>query len=419
MKIVRNSVLAPSVLIIGISVSAFASDQSDSKGFVEDSKFTINARNFYLNRDNRASGATRSYGEEWAQGFTGILESGFTQGTVGFGVGAIGMYGQKLDTGGGRFGGGTSLLEYDSDGAKDNYSKGGGVFKMRISNTVLKYGTQTSTIPVLYTNDGRLLPQTLDGLSISSKEVKNLRIDAGHFTSLTGINQSNRDSVGMTAVDYLGGVYNFKEVVPGLTSSLYYAKTEDYWRKYYANLNYVLPITTGQTLTLDFNGYDTKSVEQARAGDLDNKIISAMATYTIGAHGFSLGYQKVTGTGDYKYGPDGGSTYLFNNGITYSDFDYENEKSLQARYDLNMAGYGIPGLTFMVRYVKGWDFKNGVGVDINGDAWERDSDIRYVVQSGKAKGLSFAVRQASYRSSDRGGEIDDFRIITNYPINIF
>ncbi|PUB38807.1 imipenem/basic amino acid-specific outer membrane pore [Pseudomonas sp. GV047] len=419
MKNFNKLALVSSIVMMAGSQTTFASDQSDSKGFVEDSKFTINARNFYMNRDNRAAGATRSYGEEWAQGFTGILESGFTQGTVGFGVGIIGMYGQKLDTGDGRYGGGTSLLEYDSHGAKDNYSKGGGVFKVRISNTVFKYGTQTSTIPVLYTNDGRLLPQTLDGFSLSSKEIKNLRVDAGHFTSLTGLNQSTRDSVGMTAVDYIGGVYNFKESVPGLTSSLYYAKTEEYWRKYYVNVNYLYPVTAGQTVNIAFNGYGTKSIEEARAGDLDNKIWSALVTYTIGAHGFSLGYQKVTGTGDYKYGPDGGSTYSFDNGVTYSDFDYENEKSVQARYDLNLAPYGIPGLTFMARYVKGYDFKDSVGGDIDGKAWERDMDIRYVVQSGPVKNLSVALRQASYRSGDRGGQLDDFRIITNYPINIF
>lgn len=419
MKNFSKLAFASSIVILGGGQTAFASEQSDSKGFVEDSKFVINARNFYMNRDNRASNATRAYGEEWAQGFTGILESGFTKGTVGFGVGAIGMYGQKLDTGDGRYGGGTSLLEYDSHGAKDNYSKGGGVFKIRISNTVLKYGTQTSTIPVLFTNDGRLLPQTLDGLSISSKEIKNLRLDAGHFTSLTGLNQSTRDSVGMTAVDYVGGVYDFKDVVSGLKSSLYYAKTEDYWRKYYANLTYVYPVTDNQSVTVAFNGYDTKNVEEARGGELDNKILSSLVTYNIGSHGFSFGYQKVIGTGDYLYGPDGGSTYLFDNGVTYSDFDYEDEKSIQARYDLNMAGYGIPGLTLMARYVKGYDFSDGRGGDTDGKAWERDVDIRYVVQSGPAKNLSVAIRQASYRSSDRGGQLDDFRIVTNYPINIF
>lgn len=408
--------LAVFAVAIGAAQQSFADQQSDASGFIEGSKLTVKARNFYMNRDNRASGAKQSYGEEWAQGFVGILQSGFTQGTVGFGVDVLGMYGMKLDTGGGRFGGGTSLLEYDSQGAKDDYSKGGGVFKMRISNTVLKYGTQTNAVPVAYTSDSRLLPETVEGLTLISNEIKDLRLDAGHLTARNIQNQSSHDSGRMTSVDYAGGVYKFTD---RLSSSLYYATTDEYFRKYYVNTNYKLPLSSAQSLEFDFNGYDTKSIGEARSGDLDNRIWSLQATYNLGAHSFSLGYQKVSGKGDYVYGPDGNANYWFANSIQYSDFDYEDEKSLQARYDLNMAPYGIPGLTFMTRYVKGYDFKNGSGLDIDGKAWERDVEARYVVQSGPAKNLSFKVRQASYRSSERGGQLDEVRLITEYPINIF
>ena len=64
------------------------------------------------------------------------------------------------------------------------------------------------------------------------------------------------------------------------------------------------------------------------------------------------------------------------------------------RYDLNMAGYGMHGLTFMTRYARGWgaDYSNANGVymrqDDNGaplsgqKRWERDVEARYVVQTG-------------------------------------
>lgn len=411
--------LAVFAVAVGAAQQSFADQQSDTAGFIEGSKLSVKARNFYMNRDNRVSGAKQSYGEEWAQGFIGVFESGFTQGSVGFGVDLLGMYGMKLDTGGGRFGGGTSLLEYDSQGAKDDYSKGGGVFKMRISNTVLKYGTQVSTIPVAGTSDSRLLPETVDGFTLASKEIKNLRLDAGHLTALNLKNQSSFDSGRMTSVDYIGGVYKFDDKVPGLSSSLYYATTDEYFRKYYVNTNYLLPLTSAQSMEFDFNAYDTKSIDEARSGDLDNVIWSMQATYRLGAHSFSTAYQQVSGKGDYVYGPDGNANYWFANSIQYSDFDYEDEKSWQARYDLNMVAYGVPGLSFMTRYVKGFDFKNGKGVDIDGKAWERDVEARYVVQSGPAKNLSFKIRQASYRSSERGGQLDEVRVITEYPINIF
>ena len=114
------------------------------------------------------------------------------------------MLGLKLDTGDGRTGGGTALLEQDVNGAKDEYSKGGGACKARISDTVLKYGTQFIALPILNMNDTRLLPETVDGFSLVSKEIKDLRVDAGHFTGLTNRNQSSHDSQRMTAVDYLG-----------------------------------------------------------------------------------------------------------------------------------------------------------------------------------------------------------------------
>ncbi len=38
---------------------------------------------------------------EWGQGFLGIFQSGYTEGTVGFGIDAHAMLGLKLDGGGG------------------------------------------------------------------------------------------------------------------------------------------------------------------------------------------------------------------------------------------------------------------------------------------------------------------------------
>jgi len=175
----------------------------------------------------------------------------------------------------------------------------------------------------------------------------------------------------------------------------------------------------------DFNIYDTKSEGSADYlafdGDkLDNRAFSLSGAYNIGAHTFTLAYQKVTGDGDYGYGIDGGGTIFLANSVARSDFNAEDEKSWQARYDLNFAEYGIPGLTFMTRYVRGTD-ANVAGTS-NGKEWERDVDIKYVLQSGPAKDLSFRVRQATYRSSDGvyydSPSIDELRLIVEYPLSI-
>ncbi|MGY1917478.1 OprD family porin [Pseudomonas tolaasii] len=401
------------IMTTGAIHPVLASQQSEATGFVEGSKAAINIRNMYMNRDFHQSNAPQSYGEEWAQGFIGTFQSGFTQGTVGFGVDVLGQFGMKLDTGDGRRGGGTGLLELDKDGAKDNYSKLGAAVKVQASNSVLKYGDQLMNLPILSTSDARLLPESVNGMSLTSNEIKDLTLSAGHFTGLNQRNESKPDSAKLTSLDYVGGFYKFSD---RLTGSLFYQKTEDYWRKYYGSATYNLPINKTQALDFFFNIYDTKSIGEARVGELDNRIWSLAAAYTLGAHRFQISHQQVSGVGDYQYGIDGLSTVYVANSVQYTDFNYQDEKSWQARYDLNFAAYGIPGLTFMTRYVKGTGFDTAT--TNNGHAWERDIDTKYVVQEGSAKNLSFRLRHASYRSPDKGGEIDEIRVIIEYPLNI-
>lgn len=381
MRVMKWSMIALAVAA-GTSQLALASSQDESKGFIEDSKLNVKTRMLYFSRDFRNNPAgTQSRREETGLGFLGTFESGFTQGTVGVGVDAIGMLGLKLDSGKGRAG--TGLFPTGSDGrSQDDYSKAGGAVKFRISDTVLKVGDQFTALPVFATDDSRLLPEIAQGTLITSNEIEGLTLHAGHFTSLTAQEQTNRDSFGLKEANVVGGTYAFTD---NLSTSLYYSKVEDYWRKYYANVNWALPISDKQGLVFDFNIYDTKSEGSAeyRAFDgdkLDNRAFSLSGAYNIGAHTFTLAYQKVTGDGDYGYGIDGGGTIFLANSVARSDFNAEDEKSWQARYDLNFAEYGIPGLTFMTRYVRGTD-ANVAGTS-NGKEWERDVDIKYVLQSG-------------------------------------
>ena len=421
MRVMKWSMIALAVSA-GTSQLAMASAQDESKGFIEDSKLSVKTRMLYFSRDFRNnSSADKSRVEETGLGFVGTFESGFTQGTVGVGVDAIGMLGLKLDSGKGRAG--TGLFPTGSDGrSQDDYSKGGGAVKFRISDTVLKVGDQFTALPVFATDDSRLLPEIAQGTLITSNEIEGLTLHAGHFTSLTAQAETTRDSFGLKEANVVGGTYAFTD---NLSTSLYYSKVEDYWRKYYANVNWALPISDNQGLVFDFNIYDTKSEGSAeyRAFDgekLDNRAFSLSGAYNIGAHTFTLAYQKVTGDGDYGYGIDGGGTIFLANSVARSDFNAEDEKSWQARYDLNFAEYGIPGLTFMTRYVRGSDAN--VAGTTNGKEWERDVDIKYVLQEGPAKDLSFRVRQATYRSSDGvyydSPSIDELRLIVEYPLSI-
>ncbi|MGC3892367.1 OprD family porin [Pseudomonas urmiensis] len=438
MRVMKWSMIALAVAA-GTSQMAIASSQDESKGFVEDSQLGVKLRNLYFSRDFRNNDDDKSRSAEWGQGFIGTFESGFTQGTVGVGFDAIGLLGLKLD--GGKGTSGTGLFPTGSDGrSQDDYSEAHGAVKLRISDTVLKYGGQFTALPVFATDDSRLLPEVAEGFLLTSKEFKGLELNAGHFTRLNAQAQTYKDSIGgrdsdtgaknpgLTEANVFGGTY---AITDSLSTSVYYSRVEDHFRKWYGNINWALPISDNQGLVFDFNVYDTKSVGDNRTGawvknadgsarELDNVAASLSAAYNIGAHTFTLAYQKVSGDGDYAYGIDGGGTVFLANSIARSDFNAEDEKSWQARYDLNFAEYGIPGLTFMTRYARGTDAKTRT--TNNGTEWERDIDVKYVLQEGPAKDLSFRVRQATYRSSDGvyygSSSIDELRLIVEYPLSI-
>lgn len=133
------------------------------------------------------------------------------------------------------------------------------------------------------------------------------------------------------------------------------------------------------------------------------------------------------GIGDNNEAAD--SIFLANS-VQYSDFNGPGEKSWQARYDLNMAEYGVPGLTFMARYINGKDIDGtkidptsayaAYGYGEDGKHHETNVEAKYVVQSGPAKDLSFRIRQAWHRAnSDQAeGDIDEFRLIVDYPLSV-
>ncbi len=85
--------------------------QAEESGFVEGAKVNLNLRNFYINRNFTNPTKAQGKAEEWTQSFILDAKSGFTQGTVGFGMDVLGLYSVKLD--GGKGTGGTQLLPLD------------------------------------------------------------------------------------------------------------------------------------------------------------------------------------------------------------------------------------------------------------------------------------------------------------------
>ncbi|AKX44615.1 hypothetical protein AKN87_05500 [Thiopseudomonas alkaliphila] len=430
MQIMKWSAIAFAVAAASTQM-AVASQQDNAQGFIEDSKLQLDSRMFYFNRDFRNGGTNISpkgkkngYGEELGLGFKARYQSGFTQGTVGVGVDAFGLQSIKLDSGGGRHFDGAAFFGEKSNGkARNNASQAGAAVKARISSTTLKYGNQTDVdMPVFSMDDSRLLPETTTGFLVTSEEFDGLQLNAGHFTQLSDLNQVRADSSPLKKIDVVGGNYAIND---DLNVAYYYADAdldEDTFgykssKKHYLGADYHYDLSADQALDFDFNFYRTKLGNRNESNDR-NKAWSLAAAYTIDAHKFTVGHQRISGDTGYEYGYDGGGSIYLLNDVQVNSFIGEDENSWQARYDLDMGKFGVEGLNLMTRYVRGSNVKTAEG-NHNGKNWERNVEAGYTFQQGAAKDLNLRVRQATYRASHLGNkDIDEVRVIVNYPLSI-
>jgi hypothetical protein len=434
----RPTLLATALLLASPPFMALAGEEH---GFLADATFNILARNFFLQNDYRTGNPPKSYKQEWAQGFIANLQSGFTQGTLGVGVDAHAFYGLKLD--GGRGHSGTGLLPLDDQGrAEDDYASAGGAIKFRLSKTTLKFGEMEVETPVLDTGDKRLQPEYATGFLVDSRELDGLKLVAGHFTAFKNQDATTRDgNFAGYGADTRGSAMSLVGVETtgpqAFGGSLYASELSDTWRQFYANGHYLDVLSDNSALLLDTNLYRTLDEGRAKAGAIDNTAYSLSAKYSLGSQAFTVGWQKIDGDTPFDF--VGGDSIYLANSIKYADFNGAHEQSWQARYDLDFSTFGVPGLKFMTRYVRGtqidgthapqgqvyqpFDSDTGTYQPIQGKGgrhWERDIDLKYVVQSGPAKDLSFDVSHVSHRgnTAQGGDDIDRLYLVVQYPLDL-
>ncbi|MGN7740519.1 OprD family porin [Pseudomonas sp. 22526] len=416
-----------------------AADEASPEGFVEGASLKLNARNYYMNR-NRHQQASDNI--EWGQGFLGIFESGYTQGTVGFGIDANAMLGLKLDGGGGTDG--SSILPI-SDGngkAPTSFSTAGATLKIRAFDTELKAGDLFLNNPVIAGGQSRMLPQTFRGVSLANHSFDGWLLEGGQASFTKPYNQSGRRRIGSaysnpaigTESQHLNWAGVAWSSVPGLTSSLYAAELKDIWNQYYYDLDYSYALNELVTLNPGLHFYHTQDTGDALLGDIDNNTYSLHFTLGVGHHSLTAAYQRVNGNTPFDYINQGDSIYL-DNSQQYSDFNGPNERSWKLKYAYDFAGLGLPGLTSALSYSRGELDLTKVDPHSRGYAqwysaggehakhWERDLDLKYVVQGGKAKDLAVRLQWATNRGGKGYGALDndtdEYRVILDYPINVF
>ena len=401
--------------LTGVALPAAA----EEAGFVEGAKVNLNLRNFYINRNFTNPTKAQGKAEEWTQNFILDAKSGFTQGTVGFGMDVLGLYSVKLD--GGKGTGGTQLLPLDHDGRPaDNFGRTNVAFKAKLSQTEIKVGEWMPVLPILRSDDGRSLPQTFRGGQITSKEINGLTLYGGQFRANSPRDDSSMSDMSMFGkaaftsdrFNFQGGEYVFNEKRTQI--GLWNAELKDIYSQQYLNLTHSQPLgdwTLGANLGF-FYGKDDGS---ARAGELDNKTWSGMFSARYGGNTFYVGLQKLTGDSAWMRvnGTSGGT--LANDSYNAS-YDNAHERSWQVRHDYNFAAMGIPGLTLMNRYISGDNVHTGTITD--GKEWGRESELGYTVQSGALRDLNVRWRNSTMRRDFSNNEFDENRLIISYPISL-
>ncbi|MBU6960291.1 OprD family porin [Pseudomonas sp. CVAP len=405
--------------------------QSQASGFIEDSSVKVESRTVYFNRDFRDGHTSNEQGaskrDESAQGFILNLQSGYTEGTVEFGVDALGMLGLKLDSSPDSSNSG--LLPSTGEnprGSKDQYAKLGLTAKVRVSQSVLKYGALLPDLPLLKYNDGRLLPTMFNGAMLTSKELKDLTFTAARLDKYTARDSTDAQDIrvhcknkryacNVTAdhFDMYGIDYKINE---RLTGQYHYAELEDIYRQHFVGLLANQPLGSG-LLKADLRVLDSADIGVARAGSIENRALSGMLGYAIDSHTLSAGWQRMIGDNSMPY-LDGSNPYLVNY-VQVNDFAAAQERSWQLRYDYDFKAVGLNGLSFLTRYVNG-DHIKVPGSEQEGKEWERDSELKYVVQSGTFKDLSLRLRNATYRTNYEkfARDVDETRLIVSYNFSV-
>ncbi|MBB1616471.1 MULTISPECIES: OprD family porin [Pseudomonas] len=379
-------------------------------GFIDDSHGTLTLRNYYLDRDYKDDGA-KTAAREWAQGFIMNMESGFTEGSVGFGLDVRGLLGVKLDSSPDRSG--TELLPVSASDkrAADEYSRLAPTAKLRFAQTTVKTGDVSIFLPFAFASPSRLLPQTFRGTTLSSRDIDGLTLNTGYIDrinkrdstdyqamTIASPNRRFNATASTSHLAYLGGDY---QVNKDLSLRAYHAQVADLYQQDTLALLHNLPLGDG-VLSSDLRSFFSREDGSAKAGRVDNRNLSALFGYKFGGHRVSLGYMHSSGDTATPY--ISGTELMGMSELTMSsDFLNAKERTWQAIYDYDFAAAGVPGLKSRLRYVRGGNIELSAFNASERKEREFQMELGYVLQSGPLKNLGLVARKSIYRNDFPAG----------------
>ncbi|OTH00900.1 OprD family porin [Acinetobacter sp. ANC 4973] len=386
---------------IWITSSMLLSTQVFASHFIDNSSVELTTRNFYFDRDYQEQSAYPA-AKDWSQGFILKANSGYTEGKVGFGLDILATAGFKLNADAEYAGTGNLPRDPRTNEPASSYGEIGVTAKAKMSQTEVKVGTLMPMNPVLVASPARLLPQTYRGISVQSKDIQKLDLQAAYIDQVNHRDSTNYENIKISGVNgrfipaetdglyYAGGHYDLNKAFK-FTS--FYLDVEDLYNQALVGIQHKYMLNEQTNLTSQLRYYRSRDEGQAKAGLVNNDLLHAHFELKHDQHKFIFSTFQHHGETAFPY-LSGGETGLLID-TWPGEFLNPKEKVYSFRYEYDFKNT-IPGLRFMTRYTTGHNIyaPNLGGTDLKED--ELDFDLGYTVQSGLLKNLGLRARYAIY-----------------------
>lgn len=370
--------------------------------FVDDMKFEVHPRFYYLHRDIQGGGVQESaaFGGEVG------LETGWYNDW--FRIGLTGYTSQKIYGPSDRDG--IGLL---APGQQGYTVLGEAYVDVKIRESLLRAGRTRIDVPYINARDFRMTPQTFEAVGGRVGEFENLRLGMAHIFQIKGQTDTTFESMSEAAgvagkdrgVSAISFRYEFSE-------DNYLALTEQYgWDMFntlYLEGERLIELSDRCKLRMGAQFTDQRSV--------GSELLGSFSTQAVGVK-LALQYCNLTTAISYQWTGDGndivkpwGGTPAYNSSII-QDFDRAGEQSFRVGLTYDMEPHGLDGVSIDTAWVMGDTPDSGKNASPDQD--EFDFTIDYRPETELFDGVWLRARYA-YNPIDGGGDLEDIRFILNY-----
>ncbi|MEZ0205771.1 OprD family outer membrane porin [Ideonella sp.] len=414
-------------------------DPADKFPLIDDGKLKIDLRSV-SDSQSVDKGIKR---HAWTLNMQASYESGYTSGPVGFGVDIAPFVATRID--GSDNAGNMAHVRPDGHSADDRAWAYLGKYavKARVGDTVVKYGLQRVSNPVLESKDNRGLPPTFRGATITSVITPSLNVEAGDFDAAIGRGRSTLKGLSteyggtpFKRIAYAGANWDYSETG---SLSVYANQASDVWNQSYASVTQSVGNLATVQWTGAANAYLTHNQGASLQGPIDSKAYSLSLSAAHGPLTIMAAYQQVLSDQFFDDVNDAWGIALVN-AVAAADYNAPHEQSAQLRVVVDGASLGVPGLKLISWVMTGWgtDGRNGAGqhaspsdpqytlywVDgrpAGGNHHEIGAFPTYTLQEGRFKGTKIGFFGCAYKVSKRYPDsgIHEYKFQLDMPIQVF